>query len=52
MTDEERMQVAFVAGMLLKISTGSKLTDEEIQSLQNIVEDLGFYNIPERYFRY
>lgn len=52
MTDEERKQFAYIAGMLLKVVHGDELTLNEIQSLENIASDLRFWDIPEKHFRY
>ena len=52
MTDEEKKQFAYVVGMLIKISQGSSLTGNEIQSLENIAEDLGFHKLSENEFRW
>lgn len=52
MTEEERKQLAYVAGMLLKVVSGIDLTQNEIQSLENIATDLGFYRLPEDEFRW
>lgn len=52
MTDEERKQMAFLAGMLWKMSTGLDLDDNELQSLDNIASELGFHELDEREFRW
>lgn len=52
MSNEERKQMAYIVGMLLKMASGSNLTPNEIQSLENIANDLGFFNINENEFRW
>ena len=52
MTDEERKQFAYVVGMLLKVVSGIELTQNEIQSLENIATDLDFYSLLEDEFRW
>ena len=52
MNEEERKQLAYVAMMVLKVSRGESLSLNESQSLQNIVDDLGFDEIDEKYFRW
>lgn len=53
MTDEVRKYLAYIAGMLYKVSVcNESLNDNEIQSLDNIVSELGFYNLDEKEFRW
>ena len=52
MNDEERKQMAYLAGMLWKIGTGQTLDGNELQSLDNIASDLGFQDLDEREFRW
>lgn len=52
MTNEEKKQFAYVVGMLIKVSQGISLTGNEIQSLENIADDLGFHKLPENEFRW
>lgn len=52
MTDEEKKQLAYVVGMLIKVVSGIDLTTNKIQSLENIASDLDFYNLPEDEFRW
>ena len=52
MNEEERKMLAYIAGMLLKISSGEILDSNELQSLENIRDYLGFYHIEEDYFRW
>lgn len=52
MNDEERKQMAYLAGMLWKIGTGQALDDNELQSLDNIASSLGFQYLDEREFRW
>lgn len=52
MTEEERKQLAYVVGMLLKVVSGIDLTQNEIQSLENIATDLDFYRLSEDEFRW
>ena len=49
---EERKMMAYLAAVLLKISTGQELNDNEIQSLDNIASELGAYSLKEDEFRY
>ena len=51
-TNEEKKQFAYVVGMLIKVSQGISLTGNEIQSLENIADDLGFHKLPENEFRW
>lgn len=52
MTDKEKKQFAYVVGMLLKVVSGIDLTENEIQSLENIASDIDFYNLSEDEFRW
>lgn len=53
MMDElERKQMAFLAGMLLRLAHGEWLNHNEIQQLDNIASDLGFNELDEKEFRY
>lgn len=52
MDEESKKILAYITGLLLKVATGQELTDNEVQSLENIADDLGSWNIPEKYFRY
>lgn len=52
MTGEEKKQFAYVVGMLIKVSQGISLTGNEIQSLENIADDLGFRDLLEDEFRW
>ena len=52
MNEEERKQLAYIAGLLLKVACDYELTMGEMQSLKNIVDDLGYHNIEEDYFRW
>jgi hypothetical protein len=52
MTEDERKQLAFISGMLLKVLTGQQVSENEIQSLDNITSDLGFWNLDEKEFRW
>lgn len=52
MSDEERKQLAYLVGMVLKLARGETLDLNEYQSLDNIASDLGFWDIPEKEFRY
>lgn len=52
MSEEERKQLAYIVGMLLKIARGEELDGNELQSLENMRDDLGFYEIEEDYFRF
>ncbi len=50
MNTEERKQLAYLAGIVLKLARGESLTADEEQSLENIVHELGFEKIPEDEF--
>jgi F0F1-type ATP synthase beta subunit len=52
MNEEEREQLAYVVMMVLKVSRGESLSLNEYQSLQNIVDSLGFDELDENYFRW
>jgi len=52
MSEEERMMLAFVAAMLVKVESGLSLTCNEIQSLDNIADELGYNEIDEKHFRW
>ena len=55
MNEEERKMLAFLAKCVYKIATGSAVNDfssNEIQSLQNICDDLGADDIAEDAFRW
>lgn len=52
MSDEEKKQFAYLVGMVLKLASGKTLDFNEMQSLDNIASDLGFWDIPEKEFRY
>lgn len=49
---ELRDQLAFVSGLLWKVLIGVEVTDNELQSLSNIKDDLGFYDLPDSRFRW
>lgn len=51
MEDIEKM-LGFVTAMLIKISTGVELDFDDIQRLDNIATDLGYYKLDNREFRY
>lgn len=52
MDEESKKILAYITGLLLKVAIGQELTDNEVQSLENITDDLGCGDIPEKYFRY
>lgn len=52
MSDEERKQFAYLVGMVLKLARRENLDLNEYQSLDNIASELGFWNLPEKEFRY
>lgn len=52
MDEESKKILAYITGLLLKVVTEQELTDNEIQSLENIASDLGCRDIPEKYFRW
>lgn len=52
MSEEERKQMAFLAGTLWKLGTGQALDDNEIQSLDNIASELGYFQLEEKEFRW
>lgn len=52
MDEESKKILAYVTGLLLKVVTEQELTDNELQSLENIASDLGCWDIPEKYFRW
>lgn len=52
MSDEEKKQLAYIAGMLLKIATGQFCDQNEMNSLANIASELGFYDLDEKEFRW
>ena len=51
-SDEERKQFAYLVGMVLKLARGETLDLNEEQYLDNIASDLGFFDNPEKEFRY
>lgn len=51
MNEKEKKELAFIAGMLAK-SQYEKLNLDEVQALENISEELGFYHRMESEFRY
>lgn len=52
MSEQERKQMAFLAGMLLKLAHGGSLDLNERQQLDNIASELGFNELDEKEFRY
>ena len=52
MDERERKQMAFLAGMLLRLAHDEWLNDNELQQLDNIASDLGFNDLDEKEFRY
>ena len=52
MREEERKQMAFLAGIRWKLATGQALDDNEIQSLDNIASELGYSQLEEKEFRW
>lgn len=53
MTERERKMMAFLAGMIMKLSWESPdVSSNEVQQLDNICEELGFYKLDENEFRY
>lgn len=51
--DENKTKMlAFMLGVLLKVVNGDEVTGNEVQSLENIAEDLGTYTLDEKEFRY
>lgn len=52
MSEQERKQMAFLAGMLLKLAHGESLDLNECQQLDNIASELGFNDLDEKEFRY
>lgn len=49
---EDKNIIAFIAGILLKVITGEDVNENEIQSLENIVGEMGFYDLDKNEFRY
>lgn len=52
MNDNEKKQLAFISGILLKLVTNVEVTDNESQSLENIASDLGCFDLKESEFRW
>ena len=52
MDERERKQMAFLAGMLLRLAHDVWLNDNELQQLDNIASELGFNDLDEKEFRY
>lgn len=50
MSEKERKQMAYIAEMLWKIGAGLYLDGNELQSLDDIVSDLGFQFLSENEF--
>lgn len=51
MSEIEKM-LGFVAKMLIKMSIESELDLDDIQRLENIATDLGYYKLDDCEFRY
>ena len=45
MSEEEKKQLAVIAGVLLKLVNGQPISDEERLTLENITTDLGYWNL-------
>ena len=52
MSEEERRQMSFLARTLWKLATGQTLDDNELQSLDNIASELGYFQLEENEFRW
>lgn len=52
MNEENKKKLAFISGMLLKVIHGLDLTYNEVQSLENIVDELDYDKIEENEFRW
>lgn len=50
--EHNQKMMAFLAGILLKVATDQEVTENEIQSLENIAGELGFDSLDESEFRY
>lgn len=52
MDENKTKMLAFMLGVLLKVVNGDEVTGNEVQSMENIAEDLGTYTLDEKEFRY
>ena len=50
--DRHLKMLAFVSGILSKLSQNGSLTDNEQQQLDNIASELGYFDLDENHFRY
>ena len=52
MNEDDKKYIAFLAGILQKVIYNEPLSDNEMHSLSNIVDELGFYKLDENEFRW
>lgn len=52
MNEQDRKMMAFLAGTLSNLINGFPIDDNDRQQLENIVSELGYYDLDEREFRY
>lgn len=52
MNEEERKMLAYLAMIVSKLASGQELSNNEMQSIDNIASELGAYSLPEDEFRY
>lgn len=51
--DDRHLKIlAFLSGILAKISQGDQVDENERQQLENIASELGYYDLDSEYFRY
>lgn len=52
-TDDRHLKIlAFLSGILAKISQGDQVDENERKQLENIASELGYYDLDAEYFRY
>lgn len=52
MSEREKAILAYLAKMIKKLACQGTLDGNELQSLENIAEELGYYELNEYEFRY
>ncbi|MBD5543762.1 MAG: hypothetical protein HDR01_05860 [Lachnospiraceae bacterium] len=52
MNEDEKKMMAFIVGILIKLTCHRETNRNEDQSLENIAYELGTYDLDEKEFRY
>ena len=52
MNEREQKVIAFLLGIVFKLSINDALDDNEIQSIRNLMSEFGTNDLDEREFRY